>query len=296
MKKLLITLLLLVAVLASVLPVHAAEAEITVEVRASKSSVQVGDTVEFTVLATGSGVVAMQFEVRFPEGLRYVPNSGATPENLAQKLGVPAADWTEVSKMFTFYNDIGITFAKGTEILRFSCVAEKAGDWDVILFELLPFNGDFLEFPPVLKVQTVSVTEKSEDTKQPVTGETAPHETGSPETVPPVTAPTETEPSSVQKPTDAATQPTSTPIPTDAPSEDVVVTDPVEVTEDTKLPVTEALPETGTPTQSEETRKPEEEPRKEKWIWLIPAIGLPVIAIGALVVYLVKKQQSNGKK
>ena len=160
MKRVIICLMLLMAMCAGMMNVHAAEAEITVEVRASKTEVQVGDTVEFTVLATGSGVVAMQFNVELPEGLRYVPNSGKTPENLAQKLGVPAADWTEVSMMFTFYNDIGITFAKGTEILSFSCVAEKEGEWSVNLYELLPFNGDFEEFVPKLQVQKVTVTDE----------------------------------------------------------------------------------------------------------------------------------------
>lgn len=218
MKRIVISILLLAAMMAGMMSVGAAAAEITIQVTASKTEVQVGDQVDFTVLATGNGVVAMQFDLRFPEGLRYVSKSGKTPAKLAQKLGVAAADWTEQSKMFTFYNDKGINFAAGTKILQFSCIAEKAGEWEVELYELLPFNDDFEEFTPKLQVQKVRVIKKEEQ-------------------VPP-TVPKETEPV-VPKPTEPSVTPT-------VPKE----TEPV-APSPTKPAVTPTVPETTVPTATE---------------------------------------------
>ena len=73
MKRAIICLMLLALMLTGAMSVHATEAEVTVQVRASETEVSVGDAVEFTVLATGSGVVAMQFNLELPEGLSYVP-------------------------------------------------------------------------------------------------------------------------------------------------------------------------------------------------------------------------------
>lgn len=197
MKRIIIFLMLVALLLTGAMSVYATDAEVTVQVRASQTEVSVGDTVEFTVLVTGTGVVAMQFNLQLPEGLAYVPNSAATPENLAQKLGVPAADWTEQSMMFTFYNDVGITFAKGTEILRFSCVAQKAGDWVVDLYELLPFDENFEEFVPTLQTQKITVY--SENSPENGTSPMDPDET-------PAVTPSET------KPSDTVTEPDKTPV------------------------------------------------------------------------------------
>lgn len=166
MKKI-IAVLMMVALLLGAIPAYAAGASVHVEVTPSVAEAQVGDTVEFVITAQAKGLVAMQFELRMPEGLSYVSGSGSTPQGLAQKLGVPAADWTESSMMFTFYNDVGIKMKKGTELVRFSCVAEKPGDWDVIIFELLPFDGNFEEFTPELTVHTLKVVGDPESVTTP---------------------------------------------------------------------------------------------------------------------------------
>lgn len=285
MRRIVIVFMLLVAMLAGMMSAQAAEAEVTVQVRASKTEVQVGDTVEYTVLATGSGVVAMQFEVRLPEGLRYVPNSGKTPENLALKLGVPAADWTEGSMMFTFYNDIGITFAEGgTELISFSCVAEKEGAWDVELYELLPFDGDFMEFTPTLRVQTVNVTRSA--------GETKPVEPDVPgETVPAVTDPDHQV--IVPIAPDHNDEPMSnSPDAGQAPDQvtDSTVTDSVDQIVDGSESGTEpTIEQEGTvPVQNE---VPEVQEKGRTWLWTALAGGLMILAV-AVVVILSKKKSA----
>jgi uncharacterized repeat protein (TIGR01451 family) len=291
MKRIVISLLLLAAILTGVTSVYAAEAEISVQVVASKTEVRLGETVEYTVLATGSGVVAMQFEIRFPEGLRYVPNSGATPEKLAQKLGVPAADWTEVSKMFTFYNDIGITFAKGTEILRFSCVAEKEGELAPELYELLPFDGDFEEFVPSLHVQKVQVTAKQEQTTAPLTTE---------QTTPPVvdqTEPTATAPEVTVTPSEpdtivATTDPTSLP---DGVDEEPTVG--FEPDQTVQTPSEEQFEEDQR-ADPEEITKPEQNQHNEKKtakstaLWIVPLAAVTVIAAAATI-YLLRRKKTT---
>jgi uncharacterized repeat protein (TIGR01451 family) len=264
MKRIVIMVLMLAAVLTGAIPVWAANAEIAVQVCPSKPEVQVGDTVEYTVVATGSGVVAMQFEVRLPEGLRYVSGSGATPENLAQKLGVPAADWTEQSMMFTFYNDTGITLAKGTELLRFSCVAQQTGEWEVELYELLPFNEDFEEFPPKLQIQRLRVID--EETQVPTT---VPEETF-PVTMPAITDPEETLPSSESEfletiPPATAFDSLEDPIP------DEILDDP-----------------TQTGVSSNAQMQAEEENKTKVWLWF--AVGAAVIAAGVVVFVIWKKK------
>ena len=153
MKKILAVVFVAALMLFCVSPAFATSAYVRLNAAPTSTEVfKVGDEIEFVITADASQLTAMQFELKFPEGLSYVPGSGATPEGLAGKLGVPAADWTEISKMFTFYNDLGIEM-KETELVRFRCVAEKPGMWSVVLFQVLPFDEnlrsmlwrDFLE-------------------------------------------------------------------------------------------------------------------------------------------------------
>lgn len=279
MKRIMISLLLLAAMLCGMMTAQAAEAEITVQVRASKTEVRVGDTVEYTVLATGSGVVAMQFNLQLPEGLTYVPNSAKTPENLAQKLGVPAADWTEQSMMFTFYNDIGITFAKGTEILRFSCVAEKEGAWNVELYELLPFNGDFEEFPAKLQVQSVKVTGKAEtsapaETKPSVSDETVPSVKP---TEQPVDQPDEQQPQQTEPQTPDATQ---------------TVTEPENVENETQAPQ-EQTPNTAPQQDPPEEEREPEAPQQWKTVTILAIGGILLVSLSAALVTNIRKNKKT---
>lgn len=283
MRRIVITFVLLAAMFAGAMSVQAAAEEITVQVRASKTEVQVGETVEYTVLATGSGVVALQFEVKLPVGLRYVPQSGAAPEGLVKKLDVVAVDWTESAMMFTFYNDTSITIAEGTEIFRFSCVAEKAGNWDVKLNELLPFNSAFREFTPTLKVQSVKVIQPA--------GETKPTEPSVPgEDVPSVTVPEN--PSQPTVPDHTAGTPTSPTLDQnqDQATDSTINDSTGEIgenvrpgTESTDVPENEALPE--------QDEQPQEQPQSKLWS-MIGLIGGVIIIVGVAVVFLLRKKKT----
>lgn len=158
MNKKIMTLLLAGLMLLMAIPVSASQAYLDVSVSASSADIGVGDTVEYVVTASCEDVLAVQFELVIPEGLCYVPNSAATPQGLAQKLGVAAADWTEDTMMFTYYNDVGIHMKEGTELLRFTCRAEKEGKYEITIHELLPYDSAFEGFAPSVYVQPVKVS------------------------------------------------------------------------------------------------------------------------------------------
>ena len=293
MKKNIVAWLVLLALLMTGLPVYAAAASIEIQVKPTKSQVNVGDTVEYVVTATGEDVVAMQFEVKSSEGLTYVPNSGATPKDLAKKLGVPAADWTEISKMFTFYNDVGITMKKGTELLRFTCKAEKAGKYAVTIYELLPYDSNFEYFVPTIKIEPVTVRETQ---NQPAV--TLPPATEPPVTLPPATEPAVTEPA-VSEPTVGtdATEPPATEPMTDSA---VDVTEPIQ--EPTVEAVTDPTDAVEEPTQAEQpteeatTQAPSEEGKAEEKgpspvIWII--LGVVAVTAAAVAALLIKKKKQD---
>ena len=282
MKKSIVVWLVLLALLMTGLPVYAAAASIEILVTPSESQVNVGDMVEYVVTATGEDVVAMQFEVKSSDGLTYVPNSGATPKDLAKKLGVPAADWTEISKMFTFYNDVGITMKKGTELLRFSCKAEKAGKYAVTIYELLPYDSNFEYFAPTIKIESVTVRE-AQDQSVP----TLPPATEPAVTLPPATEPAATEPT-VEN--DATEPPVTEPVvdvtePVQEPTEEAV-TDPTDAVEEPTQAV-QPTEEATTEGPSEEVKAEEKGPSPAIWVIL----GVVAVAAAAAAVLLIKKKK-----
>lgn len=276
MKRIAICVFLLACILAGMMNVYASAAQMSVRVLATNENVQVGDTVEFTVLATGQDMVALQFEVRLPEGLSYVPDSAATPEGLAQKLGIPAAEWTEQSMMFTCYNDVGVTVPEGTQLLSFSCVAEKAGDWTVELFDLIPFDSDFQAFAADLQVQTVRVQG---------TGESKPVKPDG-ETEPPVTVP-----EAPEMPTETAdelTQPGTVPDQTPEQPDDETGSEPVQP-EQSQTP---SEPEQSAGLEEGTTPIIQTKPVEKTLNWVWPAVGALIVVFLVAILLILKKKRS----
>jgi hypothetical protein len=287
------------------LTVYAAAASIDIQVTPSASQINVGDTVEYVVTATGEDVVAMQFELQVPEGMSYIANSGAVPNGLAQKLGVPAADWTEISHMFTFYNDVGITIHQGTELLRFSCKAEKPGTYGITLYELLPFDSNFEEFAPEVTVLPVKVLASQGQTKPPATlpAATEPPATLPPATVPPVTLPPATEPQvTVPGETTPAVQPQATePVMATDPTEETVLQEQPAIDETTDVTVQVDDPAETVPSQESTDKQqagqqlPTEEKKIPAAVWIIPTVLLAIGGGTAAILLLRKKKQSGGQ-
>lgn len=308
MKRRILMMLMVFALTLSALPVYAAAASFSVTVQADKKDVKPGDTVNFTVVAQGEDVVALQFNLDIPSGMKYVAGSGAVPAGLRDMLKVAAADWTEMSMIFTYYNDVGVTIPKGTVLLTFACTAEAEGTHQVGLYEVLPFNSEFEEFSPSVKTAAVTVTKAGEQ------GDDTP---ATSEPVDVTTKPTEeptTEPTQVVTPPDVVTQPTETTAVTEPeesqatePSEDtgtdVERTEPThqdistEVTQDdpTEDTTGNTIAAQEDPTQeSEEKNDPQSDDGDQGNSMMVLWIILGVAAVGAAavaaVIFLKKKK------
>ena len=311
MKKLLVWLLVCVMAV-SAIPCYAASFEVNVD--PVTTTAKVGDTVEFVITAQGHDLVALQFELNVPKGLRYVPGSAQMPDDLEGILGIAgSADWTEEMQMFTFYNDVGINIKKGTELVRFSCTVLKEGNYRMALKNCLPFDSDFAEFVPSVNAGALSAG-SSQQSVQPT----------QPEQKPQPSAPTQPVTEPVPQPTTESTEPDETQPPISSVS-GVLTMDPTQPTQDagtqptvpsTEPSATEAtqqittgleetMPEqTQEPEATEETQpvtQPEETPdsptgEKEKsgvrlWQWL-PAVVVLVIAAVALFVIMKRKKEA----
>ena len=158
MKKKLLALLLVLVMVLSVVPAVSAEGSfMNVQATPSVTTAAVGDTIEYTITATGSDITALEFTLVLPEGLSFVTGSGSVPAGLKGQLGWAATDWTESSMKWTGYSDTGAEFVAGTVLMTFSCVVEAEGEYQIELFDLLPFDGNFEDVIPELSVGTVTV-------------------------------------------------------------------------------------------------------------------------------------------
>ena len=157
-----VSLLLCLVLTLSILPVYAYEgpARISVSVTPSVSTASVGDTVDFTITASGEDISALEFTLVVPEGLSYVPNSAALPQDLKSVLGWAAADWTEETQKWTGYNDVGNPIPEGTVMLTFSCVVEAEGVYEIELLDLLPFDSDFIDVPAEFTSAPLTVSDQ----------------------------------------------------------------------------------------------------------------------------------------
>ena len=166
MYKGLIAMALLLSLMVTVLPmgVWAQSEGLYLQITPSVSNAKVGDVIEYTVTATGSDILALEFKLTFPEGLSYVENSAQVPEGLADRLGWAEADWTEETKKWTGYNDSGMDIPAGTQILTFCAVAQEEGTHRVEMINIYPYNGSFCEVEAVVTLDDVTVTADTQPT------------------------------------------------------------------------------------------------------------------------------------
>ena len=169
MKKKLLALLVVLAMVLSIVPaVYAEGSSMSVRITPSVSTAKVGDTVDYTVYATGEGVTALQFNLSIPEGMTFVSGSGAVPTGLKDYLGWAATDWTEkvvdnktgtvdYPMIWTGYNDLPSVFGEDTVVMTFSCTIDAEGEYEIGVYDLLPFDENYEEFPAQLSVGKVTV-------------------------------------------------------------------------------------------------------------------------------------------
>ena len=156
-----LSVLLCLSLLLAFVPVgaQAAGSELNIRVSPSATDACVGDVVEFTVTAKGSDVSALEFSLIIPQGMTYVEGSATVPAGLKDNLGWAAAEWIESDMYWVGYNDEPKTM--DYVILTFSCVVEKAGAYEVELYDLCAYDADYFPFQPGLTVGAVNASEYS---------------------------------------------------------------------------------------------------------------------------------------
>ena len=145
----------------ALLPVGAmaAQAQMRLALTPTSPEARIGDTVDFVVTAEGTEITAIQFELLIPAGLTYVAGSASVPSGLKEELDWASTDWTEVSMMWTGYNDLPTDLEEGTVLLTFSCVVEAAGTHCVELYDPMAFDSNYEYFPPDYALLGVTVPE-----------------------------------------------------------------------------------------------------------------------------------------
>ena len=163
LTKGILSVFLVLTLLITALPVAASgqKGSLELQITPSVSKAAVGDVIEYTVTASGSNVLAMEFKLAFPEGLSYVADSGAIPKGLDERLGWAAVDWTEESGKWTGYNDSGVEIPAGTVILTFCAVAEAEGDYQVDLVNLWPYDGNLQDIAATVKADSVQIVKQA---------------------------------------------------------------------------------------------------------------------------------------
>ena len=157
-SKGLLSIILVLTVLMAALPVSASVQEVfDIRVTPSVTQACVGDVIEYTVTATGNSLLALEFQLAFPEGLRYVAGSAVIPDGVKELLGWPEVDWTEDTQKWSGYNHLGVEVPADTVLLTFCAVAEAEGTHEVILEDLLPYGGSFSLLEPTANVGSVEV-------------------------------------------------------------------------------------------------------------------------------------------
>ena len=168
-KKILTAFVILVLLLLTVPAVYAQDASMSIKVTPSVTAAKVGDTVQYTVYATGEGIAGLQFNLSIPEGMTYVAGSAAIPEGLQESLGWYLMDWTEGSKMWTGCDHLADTFEKDTVILTFACTVDAEGEYEIGILGLEAFESgpNYDGFYPELTVGTVTVEAASASVVKP---------------------------------------------------------------------------------------------------------------------------------
>ncbi len=121
---------------------------------ADKTNVEVGDIVTFTVKLKGSETaksLGWQFELVIPDGLSYIPNSGAINPDLKETIGAyDECSFTEKSKIVVVLHTGGLkNLNQENEILTFKCKVDdiSAGQFYIGVIDFIVIDENCDEIP-----------------------------------------------------------------------------------------------------------------------------------------------------
>ena len=120
------------------------------------------EEVRYTVYGHASGITAVKFALKIPEGMTYVPNSAEIPADLQENLGWDNVNWNEHYLRWAGYTELPSEIAEDTVLLTFVCQIEAPGTYEIGLKTLTPYDENLEEFEASLTVDTVSGHEMGE--------------------------------------------------------------------------------------------------------------------------------------
>ena len=126
--SLLLCFVMVFTMLATAVPVLAAESSCVYIFEADKTTAHRGDTITFTVyMQQKGGMYGLEGQISIPSGLTYVANSGKVTDGVKETLEWDAVDWTEESMILNGYGGGSDPYSSTDklELMTFQCTVNS---------------------------------------------------------------------------------------------------------------------------------------------------------------------------
>ena len=130
--SLMLCFVMVFAMLATAVPVLAAESSCVYTFEADKTTAHRGDTITFTVyMQQKGGMYGLEGEISIPSGLTYVANSGKVTDGVKETLEWDAVDWTEESMILNGYGGGSDPYSSTDklELMTFQCTVNSDAEF-----------------------------------------------------------------------------------------------------------------------------------------------------------------------
>ena len=130
--SLLLCFVMVFAMLATAVPVLAAESSCVYTFEADKTTAHRGDTITFTVyMQQKGGMYGLEGKISIPSGLTYVANSGKVTDGVKETLEWDAVDWTEESMILNGYGGGSDPYSSTDklELMTFQCTVNSDAEF-----------------------------------------------------------------------------------------------------------------------------------------------------------------------
>lgn len=149
--------------LASAVPVLAAESSCTYTVEADKTTAIPGDTITFTVYMQQTGTqTTLEAHLVIPSGLTFVDGSGVLTSGIKETLGWDSVEWTpDPSKILNGFGSVAYTGTEKLALMTFKCTVNSDAAPDDYTVDLSDLVADEESTDPKANISSVPATSPS---------------------------------------------------------------------------------------------------------------------------------------
>ncbi len=171
-SSLLLCLAVIAVMLASAVPVLAAESSCTYTVEADKTTAIPGDTITFTVYMQQTGTqTTLEAHLVIPSGLTFVDGSGVLTSGIKETLGWDSVEWTpDPSKILNGFGAEAYTGTEKLALMTFKCTVNSDAAPDDYTVDLSDLVADDGEVEPKENISSVPATITVTAAPKPATG------------------------------------------------------------------------------------------------------------------------------